>query len=162
MAGCVTSAAPVLFAGLESTADAFFGRPRPQDPLLTFWLDSFNPIGVAERDNPVGLHEVDIAMIPSGAQRLPKVRPRGIRGCRLVEHGAPRERCWEPRPRLHARRQRITERPRIARNRPQQKPEALGRRLLEIVVYYKCCRIGVMSHFDLVCQFRLQGANTRS
>ncbi len=38
--------------------------------------------------------------------------------------------------------QRITERPRIARKRPKQTAEALGRRLLEIVVYGKCCRIG--------------------
>ena len=39
--------------------------------------------------------------------------------------------------------QRITERPRIARKRPgKQTPEAIARRLLEIVVYDKCCRIG--------------------
>jgi hypothetical protein len=39
--------------------------------------------------------------------------------------------------------QRISERPRIARNRPRkQTPEVLGRRLLEIVVYGKGCRIG--------------------
>ena len=39
--------------------------------------------------------------------------------------------------------QRITERPRIARKRPgKQTPEAMGRRLLEIVVYDKRCRIG--------------------
>jgi hypothetical protein len=39
--------------------------------------------------------------------------------------------------------QRITERPRVARKRPgKQTPEVLGRRLLEIVVYGKCCRIG--------------------
>ncbi len=39
--------------------------------------------------------------------------------------------------------QRIAERPRIARKRPgKQKPEALGRRLLAIVVYDKRCRIG--------------------
>ena len=39
--------------------------------------------------------------------------------------------------------QRITERPRIARKRPgKQTPEAIGRRLLEIVVYDKRCRIG--------------------
>jgi hypothetical protein len=39
--------------------------------------------------------------------------------------------------------QRITERPRIARKRPgKQAPETMGRRLLEIVVYDKRCRIG--------------------
>jgi hypothetical protein len=39
--------------------------------------------------------------------------------------------------------QRISERPRIARNRPRKQTlEVLGRRLLEIVVYGKCCRIG--------------------
>ena len=48
-------------------------------------------------------------------------------------------------PRGHGRtyEQRITERPRIARKRPgKQAPEAMGRRLLEIVVYDKRCRIG--------------------
>ena len=35
------------------------------------------------------------------------------------------------------------QRRRIARKRPgQQTPEAIGRRLLEIVVYDKCCRVG--------------------
>ncbi len=39
--------------------------------------------------------------------------------------------------------QRITERPRIARKRPgNQTPESIGRRLLEIVVDDKRCRIG--------------------
>jgi hypothetical protein len=39
--------------------------------------------------------------------------------------------------------QRITDRPRIARKRPvRQTPEVLGRLLLNIVVYEKCCRIG--------------------
>jgi hypothetical protein len=39
--------------------------------------------------------------------------------------------------------QRITERPRIARNRPgKQEPEAIARRLLQIAVYDKSCRIG--------------------
>ena len=39
--------------------------------------------------------------------------------------------------------QRITERRRIARKRlSKQTPETMGRRLLEIVVYDKCCRIG--------------------
>jgi hypothetical protein len=39
--------------------------------------------------------------------------------------------------------QRITDRPRIARKRPgKQAPETTGRRLLEIVVYGKGCRIG--------------------
>ena len=40
--------------------------------------------------------------------------------------------------------QRATERPRIARKRPgkQTAEETLCRRLLEIVVYDKCCRIG--------------------
>jgi hypothetical protein len=38
---------------------------------------------------------------------------------------------------------RITERPRIARQRPgKQEPEAIARRLLAIVVYDKRCRIG--------------------
>jgi hypothetical protein len=36
-----------------------------------------------------------------------------------------------------------TERPRIARKRPGNlTAESIGRRLLEIVVYDKCCRIG--------------------
>jgi hypothetical protein len=44
---------------------------------------------------------------------------------------------------LHARRQPITERPRIARKRPgKQEPEATARRLLQIVVYDRRCRIG--------------------
>jgi hypothetical protein len=35
------------------------------------------------------------------------------------------------------------QRPRIARKRPgKQTPPTIGRRLLEIVVYDKCCRIG--------------------
>jgi hypothetical protein len=38
--------------------------------------------------------------------------------------------------------QRITERPRSARKRPKQTAEASARRLLEIVVYARCCRIG--------------------
>ena len=39
--------------------------------------------------------------------------------------------------------QRTTERRRIARKRPsEQAPETTGRRLLEIVVYDKACRIG--------------------
>jgi hypothetical protein len=39
--------------------------------------------------------------------------------------------------------QRITDRPRIARKRVvRQTPELIARRLLEIVVYDKCCRIG--------------------
>ena len=39
--------------------------------------------------------------------------------------------------------QRITQRPRIARKRPgKQSAEVIARRLLEIVVYGKCCRIG--------------------
>ena len=37
----------------------------------------------------------------------------------------------------------IAARPRLSRNRPsKQTPEVLGRRLLEIVVYDKRCRIG--------------------
>jgi hypothetical protein len=85
-----TSAAPVLFAGMKVMAGAFgylsqrlqmrdcglFGWPRSHDPSLAIWLDGFNPIGAAEWSDPVGLHEVDIATIPSKAQRLPKVRPR--------------------------------------------------------------------------------------
>ena len=65
---------------MESTAGAFgylskrlqmrdcglFGRPRSHDPLLAIWLDGFNPIGAAEWNDPVGLHEVDIATIRSG------------------------------------------------------------------------------------------------
>jgi hypothetical protein len=39
--------------------------------------------------------------------------------------------------------QRITQRPWIARKRPgNQTPETIGRRLLEIVVYDRRCRIG--------------------
>jgi hypothetical protein len=39
--------------------------------------------------------------------------------------------------------QRITDRPRVARKRVvRQTPELIARRLLEIVVYDKCCRIG--------------------
>jgi hypothetical protein len=39
--------------------------------------------------------------------------------------------------------ERITERPRIARKRPgKQTTETTGRRLLQIVAYDKCCRIG--------------------
>ncbi len=38
--------------------------------------------------------------------------------------------------------QRITQRPRIARKRLKQASETIGRRLLEIVVYDKSCRIG--------------------
>ena len=42
----------------------------------------------------------------------------------------------------HIQRQ-IADRPRLSRNRPsKQTPEVLGRRLLEIVVYDKRCRIG--------------------
>jgi hypothetical protein len=42
----------------------------------------------------------------------------------------------------HIQRQ-IADRPRLSRNRPsRQTPEVLGRRLLNIVVYDKCCRIG--------------------
>ena len=81
---------------MESTAGAFgylsqrlqmrdcglFGRPRSHDPLLAIWLDGFNPIGAAEWNDPVGLHEVDIATIRFGAQRLPKVRPRWSCGVR--------------------------------------------------------------------------------
>ena len=38
---------------------------------------------------------------------------------------------------------RNTGRPRIARKRPsKQTPETIGRRLLDIVVYDRCCRIG--------------------
>ena len=38
---------------------------------------------------------------------------------------------------------RNTERPRIARKRPsKQSPEKIGRRLLGIVVYDRCCRTG--------------------
>jgi hypothetical protein len=38
---------------------------------------------------------------------------------------------------------RNTERPRTVRKHPsKQTPETIGRRLLEIVVYDKCCRIG--------------------
>ena len=46
--------------------------------------------------------------------------------------------------------QRITERPRNARKRPskQAAPETIGRRLLEIVVYDKTCRIGATLTLD--------------
>jgi hypothetical protein len=44
---------------------------------------------------------------------------------------------------------RITDRPRIARNRPsKQTPEVLGRRLLAIVVCDKACRIGATLTLD--------------
>ena len=47
----------------------------------------------------------------------------------------------------------ITERPRIARKRPgKQSAEALGRRLLEIVVYEKLCRIGDTLTLDDLAQ----------
>jgi hypothetical protein len=86
-----TSATPNLFAGLESTDGAFgylskrlqvrdcglFGRPRSHDPHLAIWLDGFNPIGATEWNEPVGLHEVDIATSPSGAQRLPELERGG-------------------------------------------------------------------------------------
>jgi len=89
-----TSAAPVLFAGMESTAGAFgylpkrlqmrdcglFGRPHSHDPRLSIWLDGLNPIGAAEWNDPVGLHEVDIATIPSGCnayQRLDREESGG-------------------------------------------------------------------------------------
>ena len=86
--GCLsTSASPVLFAGMENTDGAFgylskrlqmrdcglFGRPCSHDPLLAIWLDGFDPIGAAEWNDPVGLHEVDIATIRFGrnaCQRL--------------------------------------------------------------------------------------------
>jgi hypothetical protein len=39
--------------------------------------------------------------------------------------------------------QRITDRPRIARKRPlKETPEVLGRRLLNVAVYDKRCRVG--------------------
>lgn len=45
--------------------------------------------------------------------------------------------------------QRITDRPRIARKRPgKQEPEAIARRLLQIVVYDKACRIGATLTLD--------------
>ncbi len=41
------------------------------------------------------------------------------------------------------------ERPRIARQRQgKQTAEAIGRRLLEIIVYAKCCRIGATLTLD--------------
>ena len=93
----MTSTAPVLFAGMESWAGAFhflskrlqmrdcglFGRPRSHEPLLAIWLDAFNPIGASEWNDPVGLHEVDIATTPSEAQRLSEARAGGIRVGRL-------------------------------------------------------------------------------
>jgi hypothetical protein len=45
--------------------------------------------------------------------------------------------------------QRITERTRIARKHPgKQTAEAIGRRLLEMIVYDKCCRIGATLTLD--------------
>jgi hypothetical protein len=45
--------------------------------------------------------------------------------------------------------QRIAGRPRIARRRPlKETPEVLGRRLLEIVVYDKACRISATLTLD--------------
>jgi hypothetical protein len=35
-----------------------FGWPRSHDPLQAIWLDGLNPIGAAEWNDPVGLHEV--------------------------------------------------------------------------------------------------------
>jgi hypothetical protein len=62
-----------------------------------------------------------------GGQRNPPI-PAVIRGG-MGEH------------RTH--RMRITQRPRIARkSRGKQTAEAIGRRLLEIIVYDICCRIG--------------------
>jgi hypothetical protein len=66
-----TSAAPVPFAGLNGTAGAFgylpkclqmrdsglFGLPRSHNPRLAIWLDRFHPIGAAEWNDPVSLHE---------------------------------------------------------------------------------------------------------
>jgi hypothetical protein len=44
---------------------------------------------------------------------------------------------------------RVTDRPTLSRNRPsKQTPEAIGRRLLRIVVYDKQCRIGGMLTLD--------------
>jgi hypothetical protein len=43
----------------------------------------------------------------------------------------------------------ITDRPRIAQKRPgKQSAEAIGRRLLAIVVYDKCCRMGATLSVD--------------
>jgi hypothetical protein len=45
--------------------------------------------------------------------------------------------------------QRITDRPPIARKRPvRPTPELIARRLLEIAVYDKCCRVGVKLTLD--------------
>jgi hypothetical protein len=65
------SAAPILFARVESNAEALgdllkrpevrdcglFGRPRSHDPRLAIWLDGFDPISVAEWNDPVGLQD---------------------------------------------------------------------------------------------------------
>ena len=49
----------------------------------------------------------------------------------------------------------IIERPRIARKRPgKQTAEAIGRRLLEIVVYGKRCRIGGTLTLDDLAETR--------
>ncbi len=45
--------------------------------------------------------------------------------------------------------QRIVGQPRLSRIRPgKQTPQAMGRRLLEIVVYEKCCRVGATLFLD--------------
>jgi hypothetical protein len=54
-----------------------FGRPRSHDPLLAIWLDGFNPIGAAEWNDPVGLHEVDIATILSGRNAYQRLERGG-------------------------------------------------------------------------------------
>jgi hypothetical protein len=41
---------------LEMRDSGLFGRPRSHDPLLTIWMDGFDPIGVADGNDPVGLH----------------------------------------------------------------------------------------------------------
>jgi hypothetical protein len=65
------SATPILFAGLASNAESFghllkrlevrdsglFGRPRSHDLRLAIWLDGFDPISVAEWNDPVGLQD---------------------------------------------------------------------------------------------------------
>jgi hypothetical protein len=55
--------------------------------------------------------------------------------------------------------QRITERARIARKRPgKQEPEAIARRLLQIAVYDKSCRVGVKLTLDDLAETSEVGA----
>jgi hypothetical protein len=106
-----TSAAPVPFAGLESNANAFgylpqclemrdsglLGRPRSNDAFLAIWLDGFNPIGMAERNDPVVFMRRSVTgptrpmvsdrrdqAVPGGpGAQAPSLRPNRLIGRRL-------------------------------------------------------------------------------